>query len=68
MTKRRRAFLEQEISRQRVWIVGCGGTLAGYIAHYGDPGLPICYGSGGTRIYEADCNRLRDLEQRLAGK
>lgn len=32
--------LHARIVRQRAWIEKCGGTLAGYIAAYGDPGVP----------------------------
>lgn len=89
-----------EISSQEKWIASCGGSLAGYIRRYGDPGIPplnddgspkiiSCpvdvalsvglepvpertgeyyapyFGSGGTAIWEADNNYLRQLTQQL---
>jgi hypothetical protein len=32
--------LAREVQEQRAWIERCGGSLAGYINHYGDPGIP----------------------------
>lgn len=33
-------WLRDRIAQQRAWIAKCGGDLAGYIANYGDPGVP----------------------------
>lgn len=32
--------LRSEISSQRKWLLTNGGSLAGYIQNYGDPGIP----------------------------
>lgn len=50
------------------WMTAHGETLAGYIQHYGDPGIPTAdgkdmYGDGGTKIYNADMTELRRLEE-----
>lgn len=92
-------WLQERIAEQRKWIDRCGGSLTGYIEHYGDPGIPPLkngqpqviivpenkqylihnervpgtadqfyanhYGDGGTKIYEADFNRLQSWEQEL---
>lgn len=55
------------LSDQRKWIESCGGDLSGYIANYGDPGVPCAngkpmFGDGGTLIYAADVGRLRQIE------
>lgn len=62
----RRAFLIRTVTEQKEWIVTCGGDLSGYIAHYGDPNLDNCYGSGGTNIYKADTDALKHWEEKLA--
>jgi hypothetical protein len=62
----RRAFVEQQIAQQERWIREHGQDLAGYILRYGDPGMAECYGSGGTKIYEADMNELTRLRAALA--
>src|SRR4051812_34404129 len=33
-------WLRERVREQQAWIDRCGGDLAGYIAHYGDPGVP----------------------------
>ncbi len=33
-------WLRERIREQEIWIERCGGSLVGYIAHYGDPGVP----------------------------
>lgn len=38
--KSRRERLLEQHAEQQAWIEKCGGTLAGYIRHYGDPGVP----------------------------
>lgn len=58
---------EDAIADQKKWIAEAGGTLEGYIARYGDPGVLTAtgkqmIGSGGTAIYLADQEELRRLE------
>ena len=36
---RKQKIIDQILS-QMAWIEQCGGTLLGYIANYGDPGIP----------------------------
>ena len=38
--QKRIAELYRQISEQRQWILACGGSRQGYIAKYGDPGVP----------------------------
>lgn len=52
----------REIASQRKWINDHGGDLSGYINRYGDPDMSHCYGNGGTAIYQADKQHLKDLE------
>jgi hypothetical protein len=59
----RQSWLLARVDEQRTWIAQCGGDLAGYIRHYGDPGLERCYGDGGTAIYRADMAELERLER-----
>lgn len=64
-------FWQQQLSQQRAWIESCGGSLAGYVARYGDPGVPTAkgkpmYGNGGTAIYNADLAALRRIEEKLS--
>lgn len=94
-------WLRERVTEQKKWIDKCGGSLSGYIAHYGDPGVPPIkdgqphiltvpenkqhfipdyervpgttdqfyakhYGDGGTKIYEADYNRLLDWQRQLS--
>ena len=33
-------WLRERITEQKKWIDRCGGSLSGYIDHYGDPGIP----------------------------
>jgi hypothetical protein len=33
-------WLRERVSEQKKWIDRCGGSLSGYIDHYGDPGIP----------------------------
>lgn len=33
-------WLRERVSEQKKWIERCGGNLEGYIANYGDPGVP----------------------------
>ena len=70
--KNRYERLLEEIQTQKEWIAEHGGTLEGYIANYGDPGIPPAkdpnnthYGIGGTAIWEADTNKLKQLEANL---
>jgi len=94
-------WLRERVREQQKWIDRCGGSLSGYIEHYGDPGIPPLkdgkphiltvpenkqhfienthervpgttdqfyanhYGDGGTLIYEADYNRLKDWQRQL---
>ncbi len=62
--------LTQRRDDQLKWIEECGGDLAGYIAKYGDPGVPRedgrpMLGDGGALIYKADTDRLRQIEAEL---
>ena len=59
------AFLRRQVDEQRAWIRSCGATLSGYIANYGDPDQPHCFGNGGTAIYKADHDELVRLEREL---
>jgi hypothetical protein len=36
----RKQTIVNRILEQMAWIEQCGGTLLGYIANYGDPGIP----------------------------
>lgn len=50
---------------ERRWYQDHGGSLTGYIARYGDPGVTEkWFGEGGTRIHEADYNALVGAERR----
>lgn len=40
MSNKRLSWLLKQVEEQRAWIVKCGGDLLGYIAAYGDPGIP----------------------------
>lgn len=42
--------LYRQISEQRKWILQCGGSRAGYIANYGDPGMPPLDNDGRPKI------------------
>lgn len=56
-------LLRQQERDQRAWIERCGGDLAGYIAHYGDPGIPPMK-DGKPQIItipEKDHHLVRDL-------
>ena len=33
-------WLRERVREQCAWIERCGGDLAGYVRHYGDPGVP----------------------------
>lgn len=33
-------WLRERVCEQQKWIDRCGGSLTGYIEHYGDPGVP----------------------------
>lgn len=39
-SRRRIDSVHHQIRQQRQWLERCGGDLAGYIASYGDPGVP----------------------------
>lgn len=60
---KRQRWLVAQVHEQKVWMENCGWNLAGYINHYGDPGLPECYGNGGTEIYRADLAALNAYER-----
>jgi len=62
----RKLRLAQQIAEQRRWLDEHGGDAHGYIARYGNPGLPHCYGDGGSAIYHADQGALVRLERELA--
>lgn len=51
---------------ERRWYIEHGGSLAGYIEMYGDPGHSACAGDGGTAIHAADLRALATAEARLA--
>ncbi len=58
------------LREQELWIAAHGGTLEAYIERYGDPGVPTCtgkpmYGEGGTAIFKADMDRLRNIQAAL---
>ena len=60
-----------QIDALRIWIAAHGGDCAGYVARYGDPGLPAAdgskmYGCGGSVLYEADMHYLILTEKILA--
>jgi hypothetical protein len=40
ISQKRIDTLRRQIDEQRKWIEQCGGDHAGYIANYGDPGVP----------------------------
>lgn len=66
----KREWLAQEITSQRRWVADHGGSLQGYVDHYGSRDGEH-YGDGGEAIYEADINQLKKLEaqwERLVGK
>lgn len=53
------------------WMEKCGGTLAGYIAHYGSKDDPEHSGDGGEAIWAADFDeflKLRTAYDTLARK
>jgi hypothetical protein len=54
--------ISQHIAEQRAWIERCGGSLYGYIQHYGSKEQPAHYGDGGEAIYAADTGHLAHLE------
>ncbi len=56
---------DQTVTDQHNWMIEHGGDEAGYIEHYGNPGLAKCYGEGGSAIWRADCDELERLQQRL---
>jgi|TARA_Y100000310_G_C20629598_1_gene787889 hypothetical protein len=61
------AQLIERIEREEKWIEEHGSDLAGYIARYGDPGVTErWFGDGGTLIFEADTNSLKDLRHQLS--
>ncbi len=69
MASKMQNFWQQQLREQIEWINTCGGSLAGYIAKYGDPGQPnaeghVC-GDGGTAIYKADQNALERIRSRI---
>jgi hypothetical protein len=64
----RRDILVSLIDEQRKWIEDHGGTKAGYIARYGAAGDSEHYGNGGEAIYDADKQRLENLEFQLEQK
>ena len=42
----RLSFVRERVANQRAWIARHGGDLAGYIRHYGDPGISPCDANG----------------------
>ena len=58
-------FWQQELNAQLHWIAERGGDLAGYIERYGPANDPDHFGAGGELIYEADFNRLKQLEAKV---
>ncbi len=71
-------WLEAKIAEDLAFIAKCGGNLAGYIVHYGDPGIPpadarpglpfYMHGSGGTLIFDADVTAFRKWVNELQRK
>jgi hypothetical protein len=53
------------IADQIKWMECCGGSLSGYVAHYGAASDPDHYGDGGEAIYAADLAALRNLTGHL---
>lgn len=51
--------LREAIIQQRKWIERCGGDLAGYIANYGDPGIPPVDEDGNRKVIEAKPGDVR---------
>lgn len=64
---RRIKVLEHNYHRQVVWMIGHGGTLAGYIKMYGLPGDQKCHGDGGEAIFTADYTALQRYVGELEG-
>ena len=62
----KRTWLTREFESQRRWIEEHGGSLAGYVEHYGSKDDPKHYGDGGEAIYAADVAQLRALDMQLA--
>lgn len=63
MTSRRERNLNElrsKIKAQRDWIRDHGGDRGGYVVRYGDSG------AGADAIFEADMNKLRELEEQAA--
>lgn len=56
-------FFLREVENQRKWIEQCGGDVAGYIAKYS--GHYDRDDAQAAKIYEADVNWLRYLEERV---
>jgi hypothetical protein len=45
----RLAFLRQRVKDQQAWLAKHGGDRAGYIRHYGDPGIAPCDENGNAK-------------------
>lgn len=50
VSQKRIDSLRQQVHEQRAWVEKCGGDLAGYIAHYGDPGIPPLDEDGNPKV------------------
>jgi len=61
MAKVNVAWLEREIKTQKWWIEAHGGSLGGYVEHYGSKDDADHYGDGGEAIYAADTAALTRL-------
>jgi len=54
----------KERAAQAAWIKQHGGDLEGYKLRYGDPHMGgFWYGDGGVAIYQADMDRLYDIDR-----
>jgi len=58
----RRDRLLAEHSEQKKWIERCGGSLSGYIRHYGDPGVPPLDENGNPKTIVCPKDLAPDLE------
>lgn len=60
---KRADWFASQIAAQEQWIRDHGGTLSAYLARYGAPDMPHCYGDGGAAIYAADTHALETLRE-----
>jgi hypothetical protein len=51
-------MLRNQIRQQKEWIGRCGGDLAGYIANYGDPGVPPLDSNGKPAVFEVPADKV----------